>query len=783
MVDHGKLAELFSEAVALTDPVERDRFVRASTFEDDELCAELRSLLQAHDASTDFLEEPAVAEAAALVPDRLGAALEGSFIGPWRLDVLLQTGGMGSVFAATRAGEDFTQRAALKLVKVGLETPDLIARFSRERQLLATVEHPNIARLLDGGTTDAGLPWLAMDYVEGEPIDAFADAQRLSLQARLELFDQVADAIAYLHQNLITHRDIKPSNVLVDAHSRVKVLDFGIASLLNEATSLDASPDAPRISMGSAAPEQLLGETVSTATDVYSLGVLLYRLLAGVPPYRISSELTAADIRQLVCEDQPQLASVAFKAAADPEAIAAARRSHPSAVVRSIRGDLDSILAKALQKDPKQRYVSVAELRADIARHRESRPILERSDSALYRVRKFMRRHWRGLFATTATTLALAVGLAMAVWQADEARRQRDRAQAMNEFMQEVLAQGDPYEGAADKPIREVLEQASELLDSRFAGKPLLEAALRQSVASVQLSLLQLDAGEVNLRRARALIEQELPLDDELRLKTDALLAWLAYERENPDEAIAGFESVIERLSDKHDSEFRARMHNDFGVVLNFWGHFAESIRHQEFALALSPDSSDRPSTLNNIGFAYAGLGRYEDAKRYHLMAIEARRAEGPAGLVADLAYALNNYGNALSEQGRDDEALPYYLESLEVRYVVFGENSDSVAAQHLNVGRLLLDLQRPPDALPHLEKAAALLPEYRGEESVYTLVARMSLARAQHLVSGDSEERAQAAEVLERVVAAFQADERSRSSRFASQAAEWLADARGRTD
>ncbi|MCP5130006.1 MAG: serine/threonine protein kinase [Pseudomonadales bacterium] len=779
-MDSEQLADLLEQASAIGDLQARRVFVEHATAGDDALCEELESLLNAHDAAGDFLEIPALAEAGALLPGMLGSGLIGSTIGHWHVDALIHTGGMGSVFRATRIGENFIQSGALKVINVGLETHELISRFTRERQLLARVEHPHIARLLDGGTTAEGLPWLAMEFIEGLTIDSYAYHRRLTLAQRLDLFEQLANAIAYLHENLITHRDIKASNVMVDGTGHVRVLDFGIADLLGSAGNRCEATIDRRFSLATAAPEQLTGGAISTATDVYALGVLLYSLLSGVPPYHIRSDMSAAEIEKTICEEVPPRASLALERSATREDHAEACQSAPARLVRELRGDLEMILAKALHKDPARRYRSVAELREDIERFRNNLPILARPDSAAYRSRKFLRRHWRGMAATASVMLSLAVGLTIALWQAEEARRQRDQAQAMNQFMQEVLAEADPYEAGADKRVRDVLAQASELLGARFSGQPLLEASLRQSVGGVQVSLLQLEAGEENLLRALQLLEGIAAQDDELRLRTEAHIAWLEYEREHEAESVRRYQSIIARLSGRHDPEFRATVHNDLGVVLADAGNFEDSVVHQERAMVLSPDAPDRVATLINLGYAYHGLGDLEAARGYYLEAIERLRARGEAGVIADLGHALNNYGNLLSEEGRDEEALAYYLESLAVRYRVSGPGSDSVALQALNVGRLLLDMQRQEEALPYLQEAVEIFPKFRDEDSIYNRVARISHARALLLTHDEAEVRAAATETLEQVLAAFREDEAYRSSRFYEQAAGWLAAARG---
>ncbi|GAB5413921.1 MAG: hypothetical protein Cons2KO_15240 [Congregibacter sp.] len=773
MLDPDRLAELFAEAVELEGQTRQD-FVDEQVKGDEALRGELLSLLAAHDNSRDFLEQPATAEAAALVPSLLGANLVGSQIDRWSIDALLHTGGMGSVFAATRVEEDFSQSGALKLVRVGLETPELLERFALERKLLAQMDHPNIARLLDGGTTAEGMPWLVMEYVDGLHIDAYADHHRLSLSERLRLFDQLCDAIAYLHQNLVTHQDIKASNVLVDQRGHVRVLDFGIATLLNERQGQNLEEGERRLSLASAAPEQLNEQPISTATDVYALGNLLYELLSGVPCHDLPAGLDLETLRELICVTPPKRMSEALSGAAEAPAKAARRRMQAHALIARLRGDLDLIVAKTLEKDPADRYRSVDELRNDLRAYHANRPITVRASSPAYRTGKFLRRHWRGLLATAATMVALGIGLGVALWQAEEAGVQRDRAQAMNAFMQEVLTEADPYRAGVDKRVRDVLEEASALLEERFADQPLLEASLRQAVGGVQLSLLEITAAENNLQRALALFDATVPDDYELRLRCEAHLAWLAFEREDFEASVEAYRQVMARLHTGHDRELRATIHNDLGLVLGEWERYEEGISYLEEAMRISPDSPDRTATLINLGFAYDGLGQLEEAKVHYLQAIERLRALGERGLVADLAHALGNYGNVLSQQDREEEALVYYLESLDVRARVFGPDSDSVGSQELNVGRLLLDMQRPAEARPHLARAVELLQNFRDEDSIYLRVSRASLARAVLLTSDKTSERAAAQATLERIHAAMLADDGLRESRFVEQIGGW---------
>jgi serine/threonine protein kinase/tetratricopeptide (TPR) repeat protein len=362
-------------------------------------------------------------------------------IGPYRLVRELGQGGMGAVFLAVRDDDVFHKRVAVKLLKRGMDTDAIVQRFRAERQILAGLDHPNIARLLDGGTTDDGLPYLVMEYVEGAPLIEYADARDLDIAARIDLFLQVSAAVQHAHQNLVIHRDLKPANVLVTAEGVPKLLDFGIAKLLNpEMAGHTMAPTAPGLQLMTpeyASPEQVRGEVVTTATDVYSLGVLLYEFLTGRRPYRLTSR-TLPEIARVVCEEEPVQPSLAVTRPADPaEREPGARPTGPRStrvadsqrLQRRLEGDLDNIVLKALSKEPTRRYASVDQFAEDLRRHLAGLPVLARPDTFGYRASKFVRRHRGAVTAGAAVVLALVLGLVGVAWQARVASRERARAE------------------------------------------------------------------------------------------------------------------------------------------------------------------------------------------------------------------------------------------------------------------------------------------------------------------------------------------------------------------
>jgi non-specific serine/threonine protein kinase/serine/threonine-protein kinase len=407
-----QVKQVFEAAFELP-PAEQAACVREACGGDTELRAEVESLL-------DPVEEGFLSGgAAAYAPEALAGEdwdrNIGRRIGAYRIVRPIGEGGMGAVYLAERAGE-FEQRAALKLLRAGMDSRGFVARFRHERQILAGLDHPNIARLLEGGTTEEGRPYFAMEYIEGEPIDVYAATHALGIDARLRLFEQVCAAVEYAHRNLVVHRDIKPGNILVTAAGTPKLLDFGIAKLLPEAGTAESigltQAGLRMMTPEYASPEQVRGEPITTATDVYSLGGVLYQLLAAQAPHRFPSA-TPAEMERAVCETD----------ARPPSQVAGA------AVARQLRGDLDTIVLKALAKDPRQRYASVEQLSADIGRHLDGLPIQARPQTLVYRAGRFVRRNRVPVAAAVVVMLSLAAGMAAAAWQAHVAQVERLRAE------------------------------------------------------------------------------------------------------------------------------------------------------------------------------------------------------------------------------------------------------------------------------------------------------------------------------------------------------------------
>jgi len=435
-----KVKEIFSAALELK-PDERVSFLNTACAADENLRSEVLGLLSAHDSSGDFIQHPAVVDVGFLVSDTNHSAAAGQHIGTYEIIRELGRGGMGAVYLASRADEAFDKQVALKLIKRGMDSDAIIKRFVMERQILANLDHPNIARMIDGGTTEDGLPYFVLEYIEGTTITRYCDEHKLNTLERLKLFLQVCAAVQFAHQNLIVHRDLKPSNIIVTKDGTPKLLDFGIAKLLSVDSALVETETIGRLFTPEyASPEQLRGLPITTTSDVYSLGVVLYELLSGHRPFSLASR-SAEEIARMITTSEPLKPSVvitrheAMPHADDghhsltPEGISRTREGNVDKLRRRLVGDLDNILLKALRKEPERRYASVQDLSADLQRHLTGLPVLAREDTFAYRAGKFIQRNKASVAAAAVVAITLISATVVTTWQATVAKRERAKAE------------------------------------------------------------------------------------------------------------------------------------------------------------------------------------------------------------------------------------------------------------------------------------------------------------------------------------------------------------------
>jgi eukaryotic-like serine/threonine-protein kinase len=548
-----RLREAFHRLSAL-DAAAREAGLRELASQAPQFAAQLRDLL-AHldEADLDTAPEPGL-------PER---------IGPFRIVRRIGRGGMGEVFLAERADGEVAQRVALKRVARAGLSPDLARRFLRERDLLARLSHPHVARLIDAGSSDADGPWFAMEYVEGESIVRHADARTLDVAARLALWLQVADAVAYAHRHSIVHRDLKPANVLVDSDGHAHLLDFGIAKLVE--VEIDAGVTAPAFTARYASPEQITGEAITTATDVHGLGLLLFELLAGRPPFRDGNDLA---LRQAIAHTDPPslLASIDADGAAHANELAMARAASIGELRRTLGGDLDAIVGKALRKRPNERYGSVPEFSADVRRFLAGEAVAAVAPTTMYRLRRFVGRHRVASAAVVLSIAGLSIALAATLQQRAGLLLATRQAEAENALLLQVIEGGDPYHVlGSELRVVDVVEQASREALARTDLAPRLRAPLLDRLGRALLAQSRMPAAEAAFAGAQESLALDPGAPEELRVGVELRRALTRFELDDRAPARAALDVLWPRIVRMPPRlriealEWRAHMHRATG--------------------------------------------------------------------------------------------------------------------------------------------------------------------------------------------------------------------------
>ncbi|MEZ4416751.1 MAG: tetratricopeptide repeat protein [Gemmatimonadota bacterium] len=600
--------------------------------------------------------------------------------GPYTLVRRLGEGGMGAVWLARRSDDVHAAEVAVKLLKRAALDNETAQRFRTERRILAELNHPGIARLLDGGTTDAGVPYFVMEYVQGRPIDEYCAAEGLSPRAILELFRRVCDAVAFAHGRLVVHRDLKPGNILVTRGGEPKLLDFGIAKLLDtESAGMDVGvtrtgfrPMTPRY----ASPEQVRGETVSTSTDVYALGVLLYELLTGGSPYPDPGKANRS-LEDAILGHTPTAPSVAL--ATTLSATASGRERDIAA--RMLRGDLDTIVLKALQKDPHRRYASVEQLSEDLGRHLSGLPVRARPDTFAYRAGKFVRRN-RGAVLSGALSFVVISALALAsAWQSvllarerDTLRVERDRATAVSSFLVDVFEAADPNEAQGlDITARTILSNGKARAREDLADDPSVQSAVLEAIGSVYAKLGDYDSADTLWTAA---VEETRRLFGETSLEYATALLDLGGLRALQarfDEAEPALRTALQIRTERlgPDDEATAAVWNALGAQYALRSDPTQAERHLLEALRIFHDAhgDGDPTTLgvlSSLSVLYGMMGRREDAIETSRRVLAGQRSLR-VGDHTLLAQAIANLGFALSGAGRNEEAVEFIAEALQM--------------------------------------------------------------------------------------------------------------------
>jgi tetratricopeptide (TPR) repeat protein len=724
---HWKKVEAIFYAALEHTPMQRDAFLDQACAGDENLRNEVESLLAASGKTLGFLKDRVEAAAQKLDEDEKGEII-GRQIGPYRVLRVLGEGGMGCVYLAERADAAYRQQVAIKLLHAGFaQTQRMLLRFGAERQILADLNHPNIARLLDGGI-DKGVPYLVMEYVDGLFIDEYYTKYKLSTEARLHLFCTVCSAVEYAHKNLVVHRDIKPGNIMVNAEGVPKLLDFGIAKLLTpDGTEALQTRTVDRVMTPEyASPEQVRGDAITTSTDVYALGVLLYELLSGRKPFHLGTT-SPMEVARAICEQTPTAPSLIWRE--NPGAV-------PPDAARKLSGDLDNIVLMAMRKEPTRRYVSVGQLADDVQAYLGGYPVRARTDAWGYRSGKFIRRHKAAFVAAVVVAVALvafAVGMGIL---ARKAQRERLGAEREAQFLSSIFQATTPQE-ARGKAVtgQDLLDQGAKRVDTEFAGDPELQARLLNSIglaySSMGLyakseSLLQRaydlrrkSLGDTNLdtaetlaglantirlesdykradplfRKALAVRQAKLSPTDPLIAESLASMGECLYLEDRNDEAETMLRQAIDIERRNNSGNGLSTTEDYLALVLQRKGRYGEAAQLLRESVAINEkvvgsDSPDFAISLHNLAGALIDAGDLSGGEKEDRRALAIQRELFGAGH-PDLAYPLNNLGAIYLARGDWAGAEPFLKENLEVRGWPETKNASSAGALN-NWARML---------------------------------------------------------------------------------------------
>jgi eukaryotic-like serine/threonine-protein kinase len=758
---------------------ERASYLARHPTDDVVVLQEVESLLKATQKLGGFLATPARLAGAEAPGEPMPPHTR---VGAWQITRHLGRGGMGVVYEAVRAEGDFSQRAAIKLLRH--EAIAELERFHAERQILARLEHPGIARLYDGGIAPDGRPYMVMELITGEPITDYCARTHATLQQRMRLFSQVCEAVAYAHRNLVVHRDLKPANILVTADGQVKLLDFGVAKLIAVGDELTRTLAAP-LTLASAAPEQLLGGAITTATDVYTLGLLLFELLTGARPWSPAGEPIAHAMRVVLERPAPA-----------PSVVAAALADAPLPA-RLLRGDFDAIVSKALRKEPAHRYETVDALKADVERAISGEAVVARAGARMYQFGRFLRRYRWGAIAVAAVVLSLATGLGAAAWQAKRAQLERDvarrdaaREEAVRYQLTRLFRSAIADRSGAGTPTaKEMIDASAQRVlreysdDPQLAGKIVITLAdlygnledvagsaalLEGYLAQADPKLDPVDVADAqqkfaNIELARGHVEHAA------QLLTQAEAFWASVPDQYAEErleglgirsreqraagdingAIATMKSAIAQriaLSGRVHRE-TAVLYNSFGIILTTARRLPEALEAYRETLSIYQalglgGELDAQIVAGNMGVLEMRTGRLEEAETTLREAIQHQRAL--AGDSAAVAAALGNYGKLFLITGHPDQAVPILREATDIGTRYAGASSPVAVQNRLFLGQAQLATGDRVAALATLTADHdAALAQY-GANNTWTLRTQLALARLAVEEGHLSEARAQ---------------------------------------
>lgn len=700
---------------ALDQPeAQRIEWLRSVCDEQSALFERVRQLLQREHSSADFLTDGPGLPVEALTPrDRSGERL-----GAFELRELLAVGGMSMVYRGRRADGRFRQDVAIKVIRTDFADPQSLERFHAERQILASLEHPGIARLIDGGSTAAGESYVVMEYIDGVPVTEYCHRHALALEPRLHLFQKICSALQAAHEKGVVHRDIKAGNILVGSDEQPRIIDFGIAKVLSPDRRFSAGPetrvDRQLLTPEYASPEQVRGQAITPSSDVYSLGILLYELVTGERPYRVITP-TPSLVERLVCHTIP----------ADPSRFVTTEKTDPQPglgspreLSRRLRGDLDRIIMTALRKTPRNRYASARDLSEEIERHLDGRPVQARGASRWYRAGKFVRRYPVGVAAVSFALLVLTASTLLLNWQAREAERQRDlaqaaaaRAESAQQFLTEMIQRTDPYENAESASLLGALKQSIPEIETRFAGQPELEADMRYAVGYALQNLGEVAPARTQLEQAWELRRQHGDdLDRAEALDGLGIIGWWESDFEYGERQFELALGWLQGELDERGQRLKVNVLSNWAAMLIDAGAIEKSrdLSRQALEIAENSDAIDiqsRISIWSNLATAEEGMEDFDAALDAFDRALRMQR-EATGEMHPSYAIILNNLAILYYRLERLGEAEAALEQSVHIRRETLGTAHPQTATALFNLARTESRMGEFDEAEQHAREA-----------------------------------------------------------------------------
>lgn len=703
------LKSIFQKALEL-DKSERENYFKNLSDDQKEFVDEVKSLLASYEKTDDFLEIASNYNQIFLTSENEIHPLIGKHIGPYLIESEIGYGGMGIVFIGRRDDKEFDQKVAIKILKQGLSTKYLVKRFENERQILANLQHPNIAKLFDGGKTSDGLPYLIMEFIEGIPITDFCKKNNFNVNQILELFKTVCGAVHFAHQNLIVHRDLKPGNILVTEQSIPKLLDFGIAKLLDESVEVEnvklTQTKMWHLTPEYASPEQIKGENITTGSDVYSLGILLYELVSGSQPYTFLN-FSPLSINKSIDETNILKPSEIVKKNTNQNEKNIANEKIEKNVESNkrsklLKGDLDNIILKAMHKDSSQRYSSVQGLINDLERYLKGLPVSARKDTYFYRFTKFVKRHKVGAALFILFNIIILSSIAAIIYQANIAAKERDNAkleaiksESVNKFLQEMISSADPTEIGKDVKVYDVLQKASKEVEIGFKDQPGIEAAVRKTLGKTLTNLGEFEKAKRHLEKSLMLNQKvygnESYQAGESLHELALLYDWLGDL--NYADSLYKISVKILRSNSETPPRSLSSAINDFAIIKQQQDRYNESLEllkeaYKIVLINFGEKDRDAASIANNLALSFEATSELDSAKIYYQKSLELY-IELFGNIRPEVSTIYNNLAYIFIAEDDFKSAHENFTKSLELKKITWGENHSMVGFAYMNLGAL----------------------------------------------------------------------------------------------